>query len=181
MGWLYWLLGIAVLLIGVIVLWVFVVRSSFSAMTYECEDAYTAVDLFLKKRYDIISQVVETVQQYAAHETAAIEALIELRNDALSSTCLEEACNKEAKLTEGFRRLFEAADKYQPLRISAVFMSQKSELRAIEQDITNAGEQYKRRARRYNKYYDKPYCNIIATLFRLRKMATFEMPLSIEE
>ncbi|MBO5783375.1 MAG: LemA family protein, partial [Clostridia bacterium] len=67
-------------------------------------------------------------------------------------------------------------------RISAVFVTLKNDLRAVEQDIANAGEQYNRQVKAYNAYYDQAVPNVIATLFKLKKLAECEMQVySIEE
>ena len=182
MGWLYWILGIVALLVAIIVIWIFAVRSHFSGLTYECEDKYSVVDRFIKKRYELIPALIEAVQEYAAHETAIIEELITLRNRSIAAASLMEKCEIESELTDALRRLFASAEKYQPLRISAVFVTMKNDLRAVEQDIVNAGEQYNRQVKAYNNYYDQAVPNGIATLFKLKKLAECDMQItSIEE
>ncbi len=182
MGWLYWILGILAFLVAVIVIWVFAVRSHFSGLTYECEDKYAVVDRFMKKRYELIPGLIEAVQEYAAHETAVIEELIALRNRSIAAASLMEKCEIESELTDALRRLFASAEKYQKLRISAMFVTLRNDLRAVEQDIANASEQYNRQVKAYNGYYDQAVPNVIATLFKLKKMAECEMQIySIEE
>lgn len=182
MGWLYWILGILAFLVAVIIIWVFAVRSHFSGLTYECEDKYAVVDRFMKKRYELIPGLIEAVQEYAARETAVIEELITLRNRSIAATSLMEKCGIESELTDALQRLFASAEKHQKLRISAVFVTLKNDLRAIEQDIANASEQYNRQVKAYNGYYDQAVPNVIATLFKLKKLAECEMQIySIEE
>ena len=182
MGWLYWILGIIGLLIAIIVIWIFAVRSHFSGLMYECEDKYSVVDRFMKKRYEMIPGLIESVQEYAAHETSIIEELITLRNRSIGAGSLMEKCEIESELTDAMRRLFVSAEKYQKLRISAVFMTIKNELRSIEQDIANASEQYNRQVKAYNSYYEQAIPNVIATLFKLKKMAECDMQIySVEE
>ncbi len=182
MGWLYWILGTLSAVVVIVILWVIAVRSRFSVLSFECEEKYAAVDRFMKKRYDLIPGLIEAVQEYAAHETAIMEELIALRNQSIKAASLMEKCEIESVLTDALKKLFAAAERYQELRVSAIFMTQKNDLRAVEQDIANAGEQYNRQARAYNEYYDQALSNIIATLFKLKKMAEFNIRnFSIEE
>ena len=182
MGWLYWILGALAVLVGIVVIWISAIRSHFSGLTYECEDTYSVVDRFMKKRYELIPGLIESVQEYAAHETAVFEDLITLRNRSIGAGSLMEKCEIESMLTDALRRLFEAAEKYQPLRISALFVTLKNDLRAVEQDIVNAAERYNHQVKVYNGYYDQAVPNIVATLFNLKKMAECEMRVySVEE
>ncbi len=182
MGWLYWILGILAAVVVIIILWVVAVRSRFSVLSFECEEKYTVVDHLMKKRYDLIPGLIEAVQEYAAHETAIMEELIALRNQSIKAASLMEKCEVESALTDALRNLLAAAERYQTLRISAMFMTLKNDLRAVEQDIANAGERYNRQVKAYNEYYDQAVPNIIATLFKLQKMADFSIRnFSIEE
>ncbi len=175
MDWQYWILIIVAAVLFIIVLWVFAVRSRFSALTFECEEKYAVVDRFMKKRHDLIPGLVEAVQEYAAHETAIIEELITLRNQSIKAASLMDKCRAESALTDTLKQLFAVAERYQELRVSALFMTRKNDLRAVEQDIANAGEGYNRQAKAYNEYYDRALSNIIATLFKLKKMAEFSI------
>lgn len=175
MGWLYWILGIVAAIAAIAVIWLCAVRSRFTTLSYACEDAYAVVDRFLKKRYDLIPGLVEAVQEHAAHETAVMENLIIFRNASIKTESLMEKCEAESQLTDTLKELLVIAEKYQPLRVSAVFMTLRHDLRAVEQDIANAGEQYNRRAKQYNDYYDQAMSNIVATIFGRKKMAEFNI------
>jgi LemA protein len=173
MEWLNWIIGIVAAVVAIAVIGVCAMRSRFTSLSYACEDAYAVVDRFLKKRYDLIPAFIDVIQEHAAHETGVIENLIAYRNASIKAASLMEKCELESQLADTFRELLAMADKYQALRVSAVFMTLKHDLRAVELDIANAGEQYNRRAKQYNAYYDQAISNIVATLFQRKKMAEF--------
>ena len=181
MEWLYWILGILALLIAVVLIAVGAVRSRFTTLSYACEDTYAVVDRFLKKRYDLIPSLVDALQEHAPHETAVVERVIAHRNRSIKASSLMEKCEAEQALSDALGELMGLSEKYQSLRVSAVMMTLRHDLRAVEQDITNAGDVYNRQARLYNEYYDRAVPNVIATLFKRKKMAEFVYRVAIEE
>ena len=175
MGWLYWILGIVAAVAAIVGIGICAVRSRFTTLSYACEDAYAVIDRFLKKRYDLIPGLIDVMQEHAAHEAGVIEDLIACRNASIKAASLMEKCEAESQLTDTLKEMFVIAEKYQSLRVSAMLMTIKQDLRAVEQDIANAGEQYNRRVRQYNNYYEQAISNIVATLFQLKKMADFDI------
>lgn len=180
MDWLYWMLGITGGVVAIIVICLLAVRGRLMSLCYACEDAYTVVDRFLKKRYDLIPDLIDAMQEYAAHDADVIENLIDWRNKSIRSSSLMEKCEAESQLSDTLRTMFGLSEKYQELRVSASFTTLRHDMRAVEQDIANAGEQYNRCAQQYNGYYDQALTNLVAALLGKKKMAEFEIRQSVE-
>ena len=130
---LYVIIGIVVLLL----LWLIVSYNGFIKLSANCEEGFATMDVYLKKRYDLIPNLVETVKGYAAHESKTLEAVVVARTAVASSSTTEEKLQNENILTGTLRSLFAVAEAYPELKANENFKDLMNQLNNVEEDIAN--------------------------------------------
>ena len=141
----------------------------------QAEGAWADIDVQLKRRYDLIPNLVETVKGYATHERETLEAVIEARNRAMSASGPAEQAKAENMLTGALKSLFALAEAYPELRAVEGFTKLQGSLETIERDIQNARRYYNAVVRDLNTAVDTFPSNLVATFFRFVKRAYFEL------
>lgn len=169
MGW-YILGGVAVILL----IWVLATYNRFIQLRNNCEEGFATMDVFLKKRYDLIPNLVETVKGYAKHEAQTLESVIAARNAALSAGNMGERVNAENNLSNTLKSLIALGEAYPDLKANASFLSLQGDLRGVEADIANARKYYNAVVKSFNIACETVPSNIIARLFGFKKMTMFE-------
>ena len=114
------------------------------------ENAWSDVDVQLKRRHDLIPNLVETVKGYAAHEKDTFENVARCRSAAASATAPDARVQAENQLTGALRQLFAVAENYPQLRASEQFLSLQQALQQIEEALQNARRYYNAVVRDYN-------------------------------
>ncbi len=144
------------------------------------EEAFATMDVYLKKRYDLIPNLVETVKGYAAHEAGTLEKVIQARNMAATSGTVEGRIQGENMLSGALRNLFALSEAYPDLKANNNFMDLQSKLQKVEEDIANSRKYYNAKVREYNiKTEVFPY-NIIAGLFKFTRKPLYELSDEVE-
>ncbi|HPO04025.1 MAG TPA: LemA family protein [Bacillota bacterium] len=139
------------------------------------EEAFATMDVYLKKRYDLIPNLVETVKGYAAHEAGTLEKVVQARNMAASAGSMEDRIQGENMLTGALKNLFALAEAYPDLKANTNFMDLQAQLQKVEEDIANSRKYYNATVREYNiKTEVFPY-NIIAGLFKFARKPLYEV------
>lgn len=139
------------------------------------EEAFATMDVYLKKRYDLIPNLVETVKGYAAHEAGTLEKVVQARNMAASAGSMEDRIQGENMLTGALKNLFALAEAYPDLKANTNFMDLQAQLQKVEEDIANSRKYYNATVREYNiKTEVFPY-NIIAGLFKFSRKPLYEV------
>ena len=121
---LYVIGGIAVLLI----IWVIAAYNGFIKLKNSIEEAFSTMDVYLKKRYDLIPNLVETVKGYATHERETLASVIEARNMAASATTVEGRIEGENALQSTLKSLFAVAEAYPDLKANTNFLELQADL-----------------------------------------------------
>lgn len=114
------------------------------------EQAWADVDVQLKRRHDLIPNLVETVKGYASHERKTLEEVVRLRNSAMGAISPEDKIQAENMLTKALRQLFALAENYPDLKASANFQNLQEELSRIEETISQARRYFNAVVRDYN-------------------------------
>ena len=143
---LYVIIGIVVLLL----LWLIVSYNGFIKLSANCEEGFATMDVYLKKRYDLIPNLVETVKGYAAHESKTLEAVVAARSAVASSSTTEEKLQNENILTGTLRSLFAVAEAYPELKANENFKELMNQLNNVEEDIANSRKYYNAVVKRFN-------------------------------
>lgn len=137
------------------------------------DEAWSGIDVQLKRRYDLIPNLVETVRGYAKHEKELFEKVAELRSKAMSSNKIEEKGKIENELTSTIRTLFAVAENYPQLKANEGFLKLQDELTSIEQEIQSARRYYNGAARDYNMKLQVFPTNIIGSILRFQPREFF--------
>jgi LemA protein len=168
------LIIIGVLLVGA-VLWVIGAYNGFIRMRNAVEEAFSTMDVYMKKRYDLIPNLVETVKGYAAHEAGTFEKVVQARNMAQNATTVEDRIKGENMLTGTLKSLFAIAEAYPDLKANTNFMDLQAQLQKVEEDIANSRKFYNAVVREFNTKVESFPNNIIAGIFGFIRKPMFEV------
>lgn len=168
-----WVLtAFSVLLVG-LTIWVVVIYNRLVRLAMLADNAWSDVDVQLKRRHDLVPNLVEIVKGYAAHERETLEAVIKARNAALSASNPEQRAQAENMLTNALRQVFALAEAYPDLKANQNFLALQQEISEIEQDIANARRYYNAVVRDYNTRLASIPDGIIAVLANFRPRTFF--------
>ncbi len=137
------------------------------------DNAWSDIQVQLKRRHDLIPNLVEVVKGYATHEQKTLEAVIQARNSALSAPNPQQRMEAENMLTTALRQIFALAEAYPDLKANQNFLALQQELSAIEQDIANARRYYNAVVRDYNTRLASLPDNLVAALGNFRPRPFF--------
>ena len=140
-----------------------------------CESAWADIDVQLKRRYDLIPNLVETVKAYAAHEKGALEAVMNARAKAMSAQGPEAKGAAENQLSQSLKSLFALAEAYPQLRAVEAFTKLQGSLDQIEEAVQNARRYYNAVVRDYNAKTQEIPTNLIAGWFNFVGRQFFEL------
>ena len=162
------------LVLIVIVALVFMLYNSLVKLRVMAEGAWADIDVQLKRRYDLIPNLVETVKGYAAHERGTLEAVVEARSRAMSAEGPAARGAAEGELTGTLRSLFALAENYPQLRAAENFGQLQGSLSQIEDAIQNARRYYNAVVRDYNTKLQQFPSNLVALSFSFKPREFFE-------
>jgi LemA protein len=141
----------------------------------QSEGAWADIDVQLKRRYDLIPNLVETVKGYASHERDTLEAVIAARNQAMSASGPAQQAQAENMLTGALKSLFALSEAYPQLRAVEGFTGLQGSLESIERDVQSARRYYNAVVRDYNTSIEQFPSNFVANAFRFEKHEFFEL------
>jgi len=137
--------------------------------------SWSDIDVQLKKRYDLVPNLVETVRGYAAHERGVFEHVAEARSAAMRASSPADKAKAENMFSETLKSLFAVAEAYPELKANANFQQLQSQLKELEDNIEYARRYYNAVVRDYNINTETFPSNIIASSFRFEKSEFFEL------
>jgi LemA protein len=168
-GWI--LLGILVLL----VVFAIAMYNGLIRLKVQCDNAWADIDVQLKRRYDLIPNLVETVKGYAAHEKGTLEAVINARNQAMAATGPADKAAAESVLSGTLKSLFALSEAYPQLRAIEGFTSLQNSLSQIEETVQNARRYYNAVVRDLNTKILQFPTNIFAGMLGFKQREFFEV------
>lgn len=166
---------IVLVVIAIIILFAISQYNQFIRSSNTCEEGFATMDVYLKKRYDLIPNIVSTVQGYAKHETDTLESVVNLRDTAVHANSDEEIMKANADLSKGIARLFALAEAYPDLKANTNFLALQDQLANIEKEIANARKYYNGCVKAFNDSIMVFPNNIFAKLFGFNKKTMFEI------
>lgn len=173
------LLGLGLLLVVILVpvLIGILIYNSLIALKVETDTAWSDIDVQLKRRHDLIPNLVETVKGYAGHERETLEGVIEARNKAMAAKDAppEQRAGPENMLSNALGRLFALSEAYPQLRAAEPFQELQRSLNEIEDDIQNARRYYNATVRELNTKVAQFPSNIVANMAGIGARAFFEI------
>lgn len=168
---LYFVVGIIVLL----VLWVIFAYNRFITLINRAKEAWSDIEVQLKRRYDLIPNLVNTVKGYAAHETTAFEKVTQARAAAMGAGSLEEKGKAELGLASALKSVFAIAEAYPELKANQNFLALQTELSDTENKIQAARRFYNGNVRDLNTKIEQFPSNLIANMFKFAPLEFFEL------
>jgi len=138
-------------------------------------EAWSGIDVQLKKRYDLIPNLVETVKGYAAHEKETLENVTKARTAAQQATTVEGQQVAEKNLNTALMNLIAVAERYPDLKANTNFLELQATLQTVEGDIEKARRYYNGNVREQNTLIESFPSNIVANLFGFVKSVFFEL------
>jgi LemA protein len=166
-----------ILIFGVLLLLVLIAISTYNSLVVKrnrVKNSWAQIDVQLKKRFDMVPNLVETVKGYAKHEAGTLEAIIKARNQYISASTPEEMMNANTEMTGALSRLFALAESYPDLKANTNFMELQKELSELEEKIAYARQFYNDTVLMYNNAIQVVPANIIASLFGFREEPYFK-------
>lgn len=171
MQYLYWILAVVVL----VILWTIFVFNSLVRLRNRTKEAWSDIDVQLKRRYNLIPNLVKTVQGYASHEKEVFQKVTEARTQAISAKTVKEQGEAENMLSGALKSLFAVSENYPELKASQNFLELQRELRDTEDKIQAARRFYNGNVRDLNIKIESFPANVVAGLFNFKKMDLFEV------
>jgi LemA protein len=168
-----------IIVIGIIVIIALAIMSMYNALVrlrVQAENAWSDIDVQLKRRWDLIPNLVETVKGYAGHERQTLEAVVNARSAAMNAQGPAQKAEAEGILTGALKSLFALAEAYPQLRAVETFSQLQATLSQLEDAIQNARRYYNAVVRDLNTRIQVFPSNIIAGMFNFRERQFFEMP-----
>lgn len=163
------LIAVVVLLAGGIGIYNGLVQSRLKV-----KEAFSTIDVYLKKRYDLIPNVVETVKGYASHEKETLENVTKARNMAMGATDAKSEFEANNMLTGTLKSLFAVAENYPDLKANAGFLDLQGQLSRLEEEIALSRKYYNGTVRDYNTRIAQVPANIVAGLTGFKEEPFFE-------
>ncbi len=151
-AWVGWVIGIvAAILVIVVIAWIISTRNNFVTLKNRLEEAWATIDVFLKKRYDLIPNLVETVKGYAKHESETLQKVVAARNIAAGASTPAEKMEAANQMTGSLRTFFSAvSENYPELHANANFTALQNQLQSIEEDLESARRYYNGMVKSFN-------------------------------
>ena len=166
---------VAMVVIGIILLWFIITYNMFIRLKNSLNEAFSTMDVYLKKRWDLIPNLVETVKGYVEHEKSTFEKVVELRNTAYSNLPSDEKIALNAQLSTGLAKLLAVAENYPDLKANQNFMDLSGQLSQIESDIANSRKYYNAVVKEYNNAVQTIPSNIVAAICQFKPAKMFEI------
>ena len=165
-------------IVGIIILWAIATYNRMIVLRNRIDNAWSQVDVQLRRRYDLIPNLVETVKGYAAHERQTFEEVTKARQAGIDARTVQDQAQAENLITGALRRLFAVAEDYPDLRASENFMQLQEELAGTEGKIAYARQFYNDSVLTYHNLIQSLPPRIIANMggFRARDYFEIEEP-----
>jgi LemA protein len=167
------------IILGIVVLFGFLFISLYNGLVRarnEVKNAWSSIDVQLKRRHDLIPNIIETVKGYAAHERQTLDAVIKARQQAVTSSgSIEDRAKAENALTESLRSLFALAEAYPNLKANENFIALQGELATTENKIGFSRQYYNDAAMRYKNRVEMFPGNMIAGMFNFQAEPFFQL------
>ncbi len=169
-------LVVSLVLVAGVVMWLVGIFNGLVRGRNEFKNAWSQIDVQLKRRYDLIPNLVQTVKGYAAHERETLEAVIQARQQAINITDnVIDKAKAENMLSQTLRSLFAVSENYPDLKANQNFLALQEELSSTENKISFARQFYNDSALRYNNKTEMFPSNIVAGMFNFERADFFEL------
>jgi len=163
------------IVVAIVALWVIVVFNSFIRLVNRAKEAWADIDVQLKRRYNLIPNLMESVKGYVAHERQTLEKVTEARTKAMGAQSVAEHGEAENMLTGALKSLFAVSENYPDLKANQNFLDLQNELSDTENKIQAARRFYNSNVRDLNTKIESFPPNMIAKIFNFKQREFFEL------
>ena len=154
---------------------IIVMRNNLVASKQKVKNAWSQIDVQLQRRFDLISNLVETVKGYMAHESDVLEKVTSLRSSWASAKTISDKANIDSALSETLKTIMAVSENYPDLKANQNFISLQEELSKTEDKISFARQFYNDTVTRYNTQLEMFPSNLVASMFNFAPEALFEV------
>lgn len=168
--WFY--LGIVIIIL--ILIYILVIFNSLVKLKNMVNEAFATMDVYLKKRWDLIPNLVETVKGYAKHEKDTLESVIKLRNGVYENMNQNDKIDQNELLSSKISRLMLFAERYPDLKANKNFLDLSYQLTKVEDEIANSRKYYNAVVKKLNIKIGMVPSNIVANMFNFKPSKMFE-------
>lgn len=165
--------GIIIVVLLIIAFWIIRSYNTLVSLKNKVEEAFSTMDVYLKKRFDLIPNLVETVKGYAKYESSTLEEVIKLRGETYNSMSTEKKVETNNKLSGELAKLLAVAENYPDLKANENFRDLTAQLSNIEDEIANARKYYNAVVRKMNNKVQMFPSNIVAKMFNFKEYSMF--------
>ncbi len=166
---------IIIVIVAVIVIYLISAYNNFVKLSNKIKEAFATMDVYLKKRYDLIPNLVETVKGYAKHEQGTLEKVISARNMAMNASNVGDKIEGENVLSGTLKSLFALSENYPDLKANQNFVSLQNDLNRMEEEIASSRKYYNAIVNTFNTKTEVFPTNIIANMFGFSAKPLFEV------
>lgn len=168
--------GVVLLIIIIaIAVWYIKTHNAFVILDSQTDEAFSTIDVYLKKRFDLIPNIVETVKGYAKHESETFIKVTEARSKAVSASTPQEKAEADKEMTQAIRNFNMVMEAYPELKANANFMDLQHQLKSIEGELSQARKYYNATVRVFNVKLGSFPSSIVGRKMRLTKKPFFEV------
>ena len=165
---------IIIAVVVLIIIYALATYNGFVQLNNKLKEAFSTMDVYLKKRWDLIPNIVETVKGYAKHEKDTLKEIVELRNGAYDKMSDDDKIKTNEQLSKEINKIMALAEAYPDLKANENFKDLSNQLSKIEDEIANSRKYYNAVVRMFNNKVEMFPSNIFACLFRYKSKAMFE-------
>jgi len=174
------LIGFAVLVVLVLIGGMVAMYNGLVQLRNQVKNAWSQIDVQLKRRHDLIPNLVETAKGYMKHERETLESVTQARNLAVQASGVGEQGKAEGQLTGALNRFYAVMENYPDLKANQNFLALQEELTSTENKISFARQAYNDQAMRLNNKIEMFPSNIMAGMFNFKKVEFFEIEMPAE-
>lgn len=169
----WWILATIGVLLLLVAIWAIGSYNRLVPLRNQAEEAFSTMDIYLKKRWDMIPNLVEIVKYYAAHERGTFEAVAQARSMAMNSGSMQERNQNENYLTNTLRQLFAVSENYPQLKADQNFYQLQQQLVMLENDIAQSRKYYNGVVKMVNNSVEKFPTNLMAGMLGYKSYPYF--------
>lgn len=169
------ILIVVLVIVALLAMFVLATYNKFINLRNKVEEAFSTMDVYLKKRWDLIPNLVETVKGYAKHEEGTLKEIVNLRSGAYDNMSTDEKVQTNQQLSSGLSKLIALAENYPDLKANQNFSELSKELSSLEDEIASSRKYYNAIVRKYNDKVQMVPSNIVAKMFNFVAKKMFEV------
>lgn len=177
----YVAIGVAAVVVLALIIWAISAYNKIVSLRVQCDDGFSTIDVFLKKRFDLLPNLMETVKGYAKHESETLEKVIAARSQLANATTADEKVAADNAMTQAVRSLNMVVERYPELKANTNFLDLQNQLKGIETELSQARRYYNATVRVYNVKIQSFPSLIIAKMMKAKARTMFTLEDAPEE